>query len=319
MTSRRAFLSRALLVAAAGGGLFLVRDRLPWPPQEVRFANGRATPWLPVRDGSGLIEIEAVIRGRALSAVIDSGAEFTAIDRQTAEALGLPRPVAAPLIVYGVSGGPTMAHTVRLDLELPGLTAPGLRAAALDLAQVAQLAGREFRLLIGRDLLRRVVLEADLPARRTRLVAPEAFRVPYDAHSLPVTWRRGAPLASVRIGDAGSVEALIDTGSSNVLAVSEDAALRLGLLRADAQVREGRSVSLGGLGLNRVVTVARIGVGPLALRDVDVFIFRPGAGAPAPDGLLGAGLFRRHRMALDLPGDRLHLSPPGVILAPTPG
>ncbi|MDZ4369858.1 MAG: pepsin/retropepsin-like aspartic protease family protein [Phenylobacterium sp.] len=318
MSSRRAFLTRALLVAAAGGGLFLIRDRLPWPTQEVRFANGRSTPWLPVRTGVGLIEVDAVVAGRTLPAIIDSGAQFTAIDRTVAEALDLPRSLSAPMMAYGVSGGPTLTHTVRFDLELPGLTAPDLRGAVLDLAGVARLAGRDFRLLIGRDLLRHVVLEADLANRRTRLVAPEAFRAPYDAHSLPIAWRSGAPVARVEVGDGGAVEALIDTGSSNVLAVSENAAKRLGILGADAEVRTGRSVSLGGLSLNRVVTVSRIQVGALPLRGVDVFVYRPNPAAPAPEAILGSGLFRRHGMALDLPGGRLYLSPPGVALAPPP-
>jgi predicted aspartyl protease len=317
--SRRAFLSRALLVAAAaGGGLFLVRDRLPWPPPAVRFANDRATPWLTLADRSGLIAVTAQVNGRSVQAVIDSGAQFTAIDRRLAEALRLPRALAAPLLAYGVSGGPILSHTVRLDLAMPGLEAPDLRAAVLDLSMVAQLAGRDFGLLLGRDLLRHVVLEADLPARRARLLARPAFRPPPGARELPIVWRSGAPLTPVRIEGGPPIDVLVDTGSTNVLALSETAARRAGLLAPGREVRSARSVSVGGLSLSQVVTADTLRAGEITLRDVEVFIYRPSPGSPAPDGLLGAGLFRRHHLALDLGGNRLYLSPPGLVMTPRP-
>ena len=53
MTSRRAFLRTALL-ATGGAALWLVRDRLPWPPLEAQFADGRGTPWLPLTGRGGL-------------------------------------------------------------------------------------------------------------------------------------------------------------------------------------------------------------------------------------------------------------------------
>jgi predicted aspartyl protease len=307
-----------LVAAAAGGGLFLVRDRLPWPPPAVRFANDRATPWLTIADRSGLITVTARVNGRRVQAVIDSGAQFTAIDRRLADALSLPRALAAPLLAYGVSGGPILSHTVRLDLATPGLEAPGLRAAVLDLTMVAQLAGRDFGLLLGRDLLRQVVLEADLPARRARLVARPAFRPPSHAQVLPIAWRSGAPLTPVHVEGSPPIDVLVDTGSTNVLALSEAAARRVGLLAPGREVRSARSVSVSGLSLSQVVTARTLQAGEITLRDIEVFIYRRAPGSPAPDGLLGAGLFRRHHLALDLGGSRLYLSPPGLTVTREP-
>ena len=150
-------------LAAGGAALFAVRDRIPWPPLDVRFANGRDTPWQRLPQRSGLVEIAAFVNGAPIRAVVDSGAQFTAVDRALAERLGLPRIVAAPMLAYGVSGGPSLTHTVRLDLGVPGLVVPGLRAAALDLAGIAAASGRDFQLLIGRDVLSRLVVEVDFP------------------------------------------------------------------------------------------------------------------------------------------------------------
>lgn len=306
---------RSLLIglAAAAGGLFLVRDRLPWPPLEPQFANGRGTPWLPM-PGGGLMEIAVAVNGAPVRAVVDSGAQFAAVDRALAERLQLPRNVAAPLLAFGVSGAPTLTHTVRLDLSLPGLAVPRLRAAALDLAALAQVTGREFQLLIGRDVLERLVLEADFPLRRLRFLAAGAYAPPPDARTFTLADTGQGPMVRIQVEASEPMDVLVDTGAAGVLALSENAAQRTGLLAPDRPISQAHSVSLGGLSLDRRVTARAVTIGNLTLRDVEVQVYRPAANAPAPSGLLGAGLFARYRMALDLAADRLHLVPPSLMI-----
>ena len=310
MISRRRLLSRAALLATGGVALWLVRDRLPWPPLELDFADGRATPWLPLLGRGGLIEIEVAVNGTAIRAVIDSGAQFSAIDRDLAERLDLPRTLTAPILAYGVSGDPSLTHTVRLDLALPGLAIPGLRAAALDLAEILAVTDRDFRLLIGRDVLRRSVVEADFPLGRARLLAPGVYRPPPDAIVVPIRLERGSPMTSVRVEAADPVEVLIDTGASGYLALSASVAEQVGLLAPGRRVAKSHSVSLGGLSLDRLAHANSVRIGDLTLEDVPVQVYTPAAHAPAPSGLLGAGLLRRFRMVLDLGGGRLFLVPP---------
>lgn len=317
-TTRRGLLVRLGLLATAGGALFMVRDRLPWPPLEPRFVNGRDTPWQALPERGGLIEIPVTANGVPVRAVVDSGAQFSAIDRALAQRLDLPRTVAAPILAYGVSGGPSLTHTVRVDLALPGLAIPSLRAAALDLAAISAVTGRDFQLLIGRDVLRRLVVEADFPRRRARFLAREAFRPAHDAIAIPLRTKGGAPVVAVHIEDAPALDVLVDTGASGVLALSAAAAAQAGLLAPGRRVSSAHSVSLGGLSLDRLVTVRTIRLGEMTLHGADVQIYSPAEGAPAPSGLLGAGLFRRFRMALDLGGDRLVLARSGLIVVPMP-
>jgi predicted aspartyl protease len=316
VSTRRAFLGRVLLLAAGGAALFAVRDRLPWPPLNPRFADGRATPWLPLTPRPRLIEIAVAVNGTPIRAIVDSGAQLSAVDAGLAERIGLPRTLAAPIVAYGVGGGPRLAHTVHLDLALPGLAIGGVRAAALDLARIAAVTGRDFSLLIGRDVLRRLVVEADFPRERARFLAPDAYRPQAGAVAIPLGHAHGAATATVRIEGGPPLDLLVDTGASGEIALSEAAAQAAGLLAPGRPVRQARSVGLGGLNLDRIARASTVQLGPLAAHGVDIQIYAAGAHAPAPTGLLGAGFMRPFRAALDLGGRRLYLTRPGVLIVP---
>ena len=317
-TTRRRLLAHLGLLGVAGGALFMVRDRLPWPPLEPRFANGRDTPWLRLPEQGGLIDIPVTVNGAPIRAVVDSGAQFSAIDRGLADKLGLPRTVAAPILAYGVSGAPSLTHTVRLDLSLPGLHIPHLRAAALDLAAISAATGRDFQLLIGRDVLRHLIVEADFPRGRARFLARAAHRPPRDATVIPLKMRGGAPMAAVEIEGRPPFEVLVDTGASGLLALSSKAAENAGLLAPGRKVASAHSVSLGGLSLDRMVEARTLRVGGMTLHGAEIQVYTPTANAPAPSGLLGAGFFRQFRLALDLGGEKLFLVRPGLIIVPMP-
>lgn len=319
MISRRALVTRAALVAAGGSALFAVRDRLPWPPLDVRFANGRDTPWQRLPERAGVVEMAVRVNGAPVRAVIDSGAQLSAIDAGLAGRLGLDRIMAAPLLAYGVAGKPRLTHTVRLDLTLPGLGVPGLRAAVLDLAPMAAVSGRDFQMLIGRDVLRHAILEADFPLGRARFLAPGQFRPAHDAVAVPLALHTGGPVARVQIEAAPPLDLLVDTGAVGDLALSEALARRTGLTGPGRAVRQGHSVSLGGLNPQRTVLASTVRLGALSLRNVEVQIYAPAASAPGPGGLIGAGLLRPFRAALDLPGRRLWLTPaPLLVVRPRP-
>jgi predicted aspartyl protease len=319
VTTRRALLSRAALLASGAAGVWLVRDRLPWPPLDVRLANGRDTPWMAMSPGGGLIDLTVAVNGVPIRAIVDSGAQMTAVDGGLAHRLGLRRPLTAPMLAFGVSGKPDLTHSVTLHLAMPGLSVSGLHAAALDLAGVSALSGRDFQMLIGRDLLRHLVVEADFPGARVRFLSASAYSPPRDAIDLPLRRRGGAPVVAVKIEDADPVDVLVDTGSSRLLALSEGAARKTGLLSPGRTQGAAHSVNLGGFSLNRIVTARSVRIGVLDLPSVDIQIYRPAFGAGGPEGLLGTGLFRQFRMGLDLGGKRLVLLRPPLRVIPTPG
>lgn len=314
MISRRALIPRLALLGAAGGTLWLVRDRLPWLGPDIAFAGGKPTPWLPITSGAELPEVDVAVNGTTVRAMIDSGAQVSAIDAALAKRLRLKRTTALPFLAYGVSGNPAITHTVALDLSVPGFRASSVRAATLGLRELSGIGGRDFAMLIGRDVLSQIVVEADMPGQRLRLLPPGVYQPPRDALTIPIQIRQGAPLVEVRIEDGPAVQVLLDTGASNLLALSADTARRSGLAMVGRDLGGTPSVGLGGVSLNRQVRVRTLRVGDLVVREAAVQIYQPAQAATA--GLLGSGLLRGYRYALDLPGRRLVITPPTPMVVP---
>lgn len=125
-------------------------------------------------------------------------------------------------------------------------------------------------------------------------------------------------MTPVQVEGSAAIDVLVDTGATGTLALSTEAARNAGLLAPGRTVSRARSVSLGGVSLDRMVRARTVEAAGLTLRSVDVQVYAPSARGPIPQGLLGTGLLRRHRVALDLDGGRLLLIPAGPTLVREP-
>lgn len=309
MISRRSLLRRLAMVGAGVGAAWWLRERYLFPHPIVDFAGAREdSGWIALPDPAGLAELTVHVNGLPLRAVVDSGAQFSAIDQRLAQRLRLTT-APLPMLALGVSGRPSITHTVALDLQVGPMQVRGARAATLDLANLSSVLRRPFAILLGRDILQAVVTDLDWPACRMRFVRPEAFRPPTDARVAPTRNDGGALMIPVAIEGAAPVDLMVDTGATAEIALSEGAAGRLGLL-SGRPMTTGRSVSLGGLSEDRVVYAEVVDFAGRRLTDVEVQIFKPSMKGPLPDGLLGVGVLSRYRTALDLRAGVMWLSGP---------
>jgi predicted aspartyl protease len=308
--TRRSVLARLGLLGVGVGGVLLVRQQLMWPAPKVAFpAGGEGSGWLALPAQGNLVELPARVGGRTIQAVVDSGAQYSAIDDALAMELRLPAATPLPMLAFGVSGGPSLTRAVSLDLDLGPMQLKGLRAATLNLAGLSGLTARPFSMLLGRDLLRRVVADIDFPNARCAFIHADAWSPPTEALAATVRGEAGAIMASVTVEGATPVEVMVDTGATGALALSEETARAVGLLDG-RRVRSGRSVTLGGISQDRMVRARSLEVAGHRLNDVLVQIYSPPARSPVPAGLLGLGVLRRFRVALDHGGGRMFLTGP---------
>lgn len=296
-------------LGAAGAAYVFVRQQLVWPTPDVVLAQGRWSGWIDLPDRGGLLALPARIGGEPILAVVDSGAQYTAVDAGLAERQQLPSATPVPMIAFGVSGAPSVTRAVKLDVELGPVAVRGLRAATLNLRALSGLTSQPFSLLLGRDFLRDAVTEVDLPRGRVAFFDPESWRPPAEARAVTVRLENGGVMAEVKVENAAPIEVMVDTGATGALALSEAAARAAGLLDG-RPMRRAQSVTLGGVSQDGVVRARRVEFAGRVFENLEVQIYRPAANAPVPDGLLGLGVLDRFRFVMDLPGGRLFLIGP---------
>lgn len=305
MLSRRSFLTNLVVLGAGAGAVWLLRDRVLWSAPQPSFASGGSTGWLPfATPRASLPTAPVALDGRLVNALVDSGAQYSAIDRAFAAELGLKESF-APLVAIGISGKPQVGRGVSLDVTIGGMTLNGLKAAVLDLGPIAGPRGLSTPLILGQDVLRELIADIDFPRRRLMLASNGAHALPADARATPARPEGRALAVEVSVGQT-PLEVVVDTGASVVLAVTREVADQLGLL-AGQRVRSASSIVLGGAVQSGVVLAPAVTFAGRTWRNAPVMIF-DGARPPGfPKGLLGSGALEDYRTILNYAEGAMHL------------
>jgi predicted aspartyl protease len=305
---RRSFLIRAGAAAAAVGGGLWLKDHVIWRRPRLTFPDGGTSGWSPfVVHDAATPTVRVRIAGREVTALVDSGAQYSVIDRALVEALGLTTFFDMPLVAYGVGGQPQVGRGVTLDLMIGSLTVTGLRTAILDLGPLADEAGLGAPLVLGQDLLGEAVLELDLKRRRARFADPDGYVVSPALRPVPVR-RSGTALTAEVTVEGAVIRAVIDTGFSSLIALSQGAAETAGLLDGRPETA-GSSIVLGGMARARVIEAKTVTFGDDLWRGVATPVFANSPLPNYPDALLGVAAFDDRDVSLDLGRGRLHVSP----------
>ncbi|WP_409020176.1 aspartyl protease family protein [Brevundimonas vesicularis] len=303
---RRTFLLRAAgLAAAVGGGLWL-KDNLLWKRPKLSFGPGGSS-WLPFASRRATVPtVQIKIGGRAVTALVDTGAQYSVIDRDLVTELGLGQGFDMPLVAYGVGGQPQAGRGVTLDLTVGQLHVPQLRTAILDLGPLATEAGLGAQVVLGQDLFNAAILELDMERQRLRLVDPETW-IPTAGHQPVEVSRKGTALTTEVSLEGAVIEAVIDTGFSALIALSEGTATTAGLLDGREE-RSGASIVLGGVARARMIQAQTMTFDQALWREVQVHVFADSPLPNYPQALLGMAAFAGRQVALDLGRGRLYQS-----------
>ncbi len=307
--NRRAFLTRAALLAGGLAGAWWLRDNVLWRDPGVSFGPDGTSGWLNYDEPRASVPTVRVrVAGQDVRALVDSGAQFSVIDRGLFEAMGLTRAFDLPLVAYGVGGEAQMGRGTTLEVTAGTMRIEALRTAILSLGPLAMREGLSAPLILGQDVLGEAILEIDTEARRMRFHAREGHVLPPDVAPISVTLSRGALSTEVTV-EGATIDAVVDTGASALLALAREAADGAGLLDG-RPARQGASIVLGGSIPSDIVRARTITVGDQLYRDVQTPIYADVALPGFPTALLGMDAFAGRRLVLDLGGGALHASRP---------
>ncbi|QYE35082.1 retropepsin-like domain-containing protein [Polymorphobacter sp. PAMC 29334] len=164
--------------------------------------------------------VDAVVNGRPTTALLDSGAEMTVLDRAFAARLGISGGSAAT--VRGTGAATTEARLVRgVEVIVAGLRLRSPTVAVIDLADIARRVHLDrIDVLVGRDLFDAARLAIDLRAGSVRAgasIVPAGVRLPLvpqrGVETIPISIEGSPAQADFDLGNGGSV--LIGAGFAN--------------------------------------------------------------------------------------------------------
>lgn len=306
---RRDLLIRLGLLAGGLGGAWWFRDHVLWPTPRVVFEGAvESTGWSPYVVRAPTPTVPATAAGRPVTALIDSGAQYSVIDRGLLASLGDLPTFDLPMVAFGVGGGTQVGRGVTLDVGVGAMTLRSLRAAVLDLGPLADGEGLGAPLILGQDVLRLLTLDLDAGKRRARLSRPGVHPPSPDLHPIAADLQGGALRLPVVV-EGRPVRAVFDSGASAILSLSREAAAELGLLDGRER-RAGSSIVLGGAIASVVVESREIVIGATTHRRVPTPIYADARLPGFPRALVGMGAFEDRRVRLDLGSGTLAVSRP---------
>lgn len=254
---------------------------------------------LPLRLVESYPIVPAVIAGRLVSLLLDTGAQGMLLTPAIAEALRLP--LVGTTRIYG-TGGSQDVRVVRVaGLRLGGVAMPDqlspVAPLPLVLAMEPPLAG-----LLGASLLSRFDLELDVPAARVTLWSPGECPLPPGTH-LPLDISRAGEAFCLVNVNGQPLLAQLDTGSRATILTTQTAR-RLGL---GAPISANTAAGVDGERLPSGHAVVRLALGKLPAADTPVTI------APIRlergDLLLGLDVLARFRVFIGYAQGVLVLNP----------
>lgn len=266
---------------------------------------------------SNQIRFEAVLNGRPVRAVLDTGLTNTLATQDFAARARLATGRRQAALAIG--GGVEVAWAPGGTLVIGGLTRRGGRIAIPD-APGQDRFGAD--LLIGSDVLSCCALDIDYAVRRFRILP--TGRLPFTGTTAPLALQRntGVPVTEIRLGGTRLRPMIVDTGDGASVTLSRAAWTGTGYRGATLTTTLGWGI--GGALVSEAAVITGFALGGNILSETEVRIEGEGGYSTAAGaaGRIGTGLLLRYRVLLDPRAGRMVLQPapnPAPVLRSTSG
>jgi hypothetical protein len=276
--------------------------------------SARLTAFAPGASWSGWIDFQLFadrqiylpvkVNGHAVSALLDSGATSSVLDRRFAAEIGL-----SPAGNVAIAGADSMsaAGFVRgVSIELGQLRLTGVTAASLDLAPAGTTIGHAMPFVLGQEAMHELVLDIDFAHRRLAFRDPASFSAPSGASAIPL----GPDGIPASIEGRPPATFLFDLGAAAPIEIFPAYAQSRGLL-AGRKLAQSLSVAINGEAADKegVLNEVDLAAVPFAAVPAVFSDRRQPQTDNAVAGRIGMGLLSRFRLMVDYPQHRLFLIP----------
>ncbi len=281
------------------------------PPPAVggAFAEGATSTTLPFRLLNNHIYVQAVVDGKPLTLLLDTGG-VNLLTPKAAAALGLASTAA---------GGAELGEVRARNLELGAYALSEPLFYVADLGRLPEVEGTPFDGLVGFEVFKNLVVTIDYAARRLTLTEPAAFVAPAGAARQAFVLTERMPLIDGEV-DGMKGRFTIDTGARSSVTLSAPFVMEHGLLLRYPR-RHETTTSWGIAGPTRAYATRAgwLKLGPMELKAPVLELSAAAAGAASDRyvaGSIGGGALRHFTVSIDFVASALYLQPNAEFAAP---
>ena len=263
--------------------------------------------------------VRVAVNGQPALLILDTGSGVVTLDSAFAAGAGI-EPSGAQAHVLGARSMSMRFGTARsIRVGSAELTDVSVVATSA-IADVQARVGRDVHGSIGWDLFRRYVAVIDYEARTATFHEPNEFSYAGGGVVLRVTTPNRLPVvrATLVTRTRGTIDAdlVLDLGSANyAVRLSTPFVTAHAIDRDTATVTGVFGAGVGGVSEGRLLRLPQLRLGALTVERPSTALSQATDGAfgngAHSDGTVGVPVFRRTRMIVDLPHDRVILEPRG--------
>jgi hypothetical protein len=279
----------------------------------------RAPIVIPLEMRGDLALVRAEVNGQTALLILDTGSGVITLDSVFATRAGIESSGQDAHVMGASSLSIRLGVARSIRVGTAELTNASV-AATSAIRDVQARVGHDVLGSIGWDLFRKYVAEIDYEALTVTLRDPENFTYDGAGVVVPVSTPHRLPVAHVSIvtRTRGTIDArlVLDLGSAGyAVRLASPFVAAHGIDQDTATVVGPFGAGIGGVSEGRLMRLPRIELGALTIRRPSVALSQATDGAfgnsAQADGTIGVPVFRKTRMIVDLPHDRVILEPRG--------
>lgn len=246
--------------------------------------------------------VDVQVNGKTISALLDSGAEMTILDDETAALLAL-EPTSSTDARGTGAGTVEAAFAGGVSLQAVGVTLANRTVAILDLDDIAErLVGRDLPMILGRDLFDAARLQVDIAGGTIETVGVE--ETPPGVR-LELTTHDGIENIQASVEGHAPVLATFDLGNGSDVLVGRAYAERIGLTAPERIIDKQSGGGIGGALDREIVMLESLTVGGVVFRNIRAAIDPSDS---ASDLNIGVRILRNFLITTDFPQCQLWLA-----------